>query len=317
MLKKILNFIVISFTTVCTFVQPTLPAPTITPKQLLNQIVAVVNDEIITQNEFTHAVGIAKQQFVQERVPLPDGQTFKQQVLDQLIYQKLQLQLAKQNNIKVTNKEISAAVARIAAQNHFSGTALKQKLAQEGMTYKQFSSQLQRQLIISKLQHQTVGSDITINKSEIAAFKKQHQKQLTLTQYHVATILIPLFDSATQAQINYTKGKAILVLNKLRNGSSFKTSMKIYPGSIDLGWRTANDLPQVFVSVITKMKPNEILGPIQAPNGFHIIKLIDKKAKSSLTDQQVQQIVYQQKFDQALQKWLLQLRHAAYVRIYQ
>ena len=318
MLKKMVSFIIIPFTTFYTFVQSTLPAaaPTIAPEQLLNQIAAVVNDEIITQSEFAHAVSVAKKQFVQEDTPLPNEKTFKRQVLNQLIYQKLQLQLAKRSHIRVTNKEINAAVARITAQNHFSKTTLKQKLAQEGIDYERFRSQLQKQLIIAKLQHQTIGSDITVNESDIAAFKKQHQKQLSPTQYHVATILIPLFDSEIQAQINHARGKAIIVLNKLRSGFSFETGMKMHPGSIDLGWRTADNLPQVFVSTITRMKPNEIVGPIQAPNGFHIIKLIDKEEKSSVTDQQVQQIVYQQKLEQALQKWLLRLRHAAYVRIY-
>lgn len=319
MLKKIVSFIVISFITVCAFAQSTLPAPTttITPEESLDQIVAIVNDAIITQSEFAHAVCVAKQQLVQEHVPLLDEKTFKRQVLNQLIYQKLQLQLAKRSNIKVTNKEVNAAIALITAQNHFSGAVLKQKLAQEGITYKKFRSQLQQQLTISKLQRQTIGSSITVNKSDIAAFQKQHQKKLTPTRYHVATILIPLPDYATQAQIDHARRKATLILKQLRSGSSFKTAMKMHPGSIDLGWRTVGDLPQVFASAITKMKLNEVVGHIQAPNGFHIIKLIDKEAKSSVTDQQIQQIVYQQKFEQALQKWLLQLRHAAYVRIYQ
>ena len=316
MLQKIASFIIVTFS--ITFAQPILfAASVITPEESLNQIIAVVNDEIITQSEFAHETNITKQQFAQKRVSLPNRQVFERQVLDQLIYQKLQLQLAKRNNIKATNREVDAAVTRIAAQNHLSRTALKQKLGQEGISYKEFLSQLQKQLIILKLQHQIVGSDIAINRSDILAFKKQHQKQLTYAQYHVATVLIPLFDDSTQAQINHAREKAMLVLNKLRSGSNFKAGMKTHPGSIDLGWHAADDLPQVFTSVITKMKKNEIAGPIQAPNGFHIIKLIDKKTRSSVTDQQVQQIIYRKKFEQALQKWLLQLRRAAYVRIMQ
>lgn len=317
MLKKTIGFIAISFTAVYAFMEFTLSAPTIVPEQQLDQIIAVVNDEIITQSEFIQTESVVKQQFVQEHIPLPDRKTFKQQVLNQLVYQKLQLQLAKRNNIKVTNQEVNTAVTRITAQNHFSRAALKQKLAQEGITYEQFRSQLQKQLTILKLQHQIVGGNITVNKSEIAAFKKQHQKQLTYTQYHVATILIPLSDSAIQTQIDHAKKKAILILNKLHKGSSFETGIKTHHGSIDLGWRTADNLPQVFASVITKMKLNEVVGPIQTSNGFHIVKLIDKEVKSRVTDQQVQQIIYQQKFKQALQKWFLQLRHVAYVRIYQ
>ncbi|QTS83582.1 SurA N-terminal domain-containing protein [Coxiella endosymbiont of Amblyomma nuttalli] len=318
-MQEKLSFILIAFITACIFIQSTLlVASTITPdEQLLDQIVAVVNNEIITHSELIDAMRVIKQQFEQEHLPLPNEKIFKRQVLDQLIYQKLQLQLAKRNNINVTNKEVNTVIARIIVQNHFSRTILKQKIAREGMTYEQFCDQLKKQLIIAKLQHQTVNSDITVNKSDIVAFQKQYQKQCTSIEYHVATILVALPDSAIQDQINYTREKSILVLKQLHSGSSFEKSMKMYRGSVDLGWRTTNNLPQIFASIITKMKLNEIVGPIRAPNGFHIIKLIGKKkVKGSVTDQQAQQIIYQQKVGQALQKWLLQLRRTAYIRIY-
>ncbi|ABS77171.1 peptidylprolyl isomerase [Coxiella burnetii] len=318
MWKKILTsmVIILSVTSISAFAQSTLPAPNATHEQSLDQIVAVVNDEIITQSELNHALTAAKQQFMQRQISLPDQKTFKKQVLDQLIYQKLQLQVAKHNQIKVTNNEINAAVARISQANHLSQTALKQKLTQEGISYKEFRSQLQKQLIISKLQHQALQDTISINKSDIAAFQKQHAGQIASTEYHIATILIPLPASATQAQINHAKGKAALVLKQLQKGSSFETAMKMHPGSADLGWRSAKELPQVFVKTVLKMKPNEVTGPIQAPNGFHIIKLLDKEAKNTVSDQQIQRIVYQQKVEKALQKWLTQLRSSAYIHIY-
>ena len=318
MRKKILTsmVIILSVTSISAFAQSALPPPNAAHEQYLDQIIAVVNDEIITQSELSHALTAAKQEFRQRQILAPNQKTFKKQVLDQLIYQKLQLQVAKRNQIEVTNSEINAAVASISEANHLSQTALKQKLTQEGISYKEFRSQLQKQLIISKLQQQALQDNISINKCDIAAFEKQHAAQIASTEYRIATILIPLPVSATQAQINHAKGKAALVLKQLEKGSSFEIAMKMHPGSADLGWRSVNELPQVFVKTILKMKPNEVTGPIQAPNGFHIIKLLDKEAKNTVSDQQIQQIVYQQKVEKALQKWLTKLRSSAYIHIY-
>ena len=288
----------------------------------LDRIAVVVNNEIITLNEFNHALAVAKQQFTQHHITMPDKKVFQKQVMDQLIYQKLQLQLAKQNNLKVSNnEEINSAIARIASQNQLSPLALKKQLTQQGISYQEFRKQIQKQLLISKLEQQVIANNITISKSDVISFKKQHQIHkihiAAATCYHIATILIPVSeDTTTQDQINHTKHKALLVLKQLRKGLSFKSAMLAHPGSSDLGWRLINDLPQIFASSIKKMNPNEIKGPIQAHNGFHLIKLLGKKTQNVSNNQKMQQIVYQQKFEKALQQWLRQLRRSSYVRLY-
>lgn len=292
--------------------------PNAAQEQPLDRIVAIVNNEIITQNEFNHALDAARQQFTQHHVSMPDEKVLQKQVINQLIYQKLQLQLAKQRKIKVSDKEVNAAIIRIAAQNRLSQSALKEKLTQQGISCQEFRSQIEKQLLISKLQQQVMTNNIAISKSDIVAFKKQHQAQITFSCYHVATVLIPVPKgtiAATQAQINHAKDTAFLVLKQLHKGLSFESAMSAHPGSSDLGWWSINDLPQVFVSSINKMKPNEILGPIQAPNGFHLVKLLGKETQNMLSSRQIKQAVYQQEFEKALQQWLGQLRHFSYVRV--
>lgn len=293
--------------------------PNAAQEKPLDRIVAVVNSEIITQNEFDRALDAARQQFTQHHVPVPDEQVFQKRVIDQLIYQKLQLQLAKQRKITVSDKEINAAIVRIAAQNRLSQSALKEKLTRQGISCQELRNQIEKQLLISKLQQQVMANNIAISKSDIVAFKKRHQAQITFVRYHVATVLIPVpkgIIAATQAQINHAKDTAFLVLKQLHKGLSFESAMSAHPGSGDLGWWSINDLPQVFVSSIKKMKSNEILGPIQAPNGFHLVKLLGKETQNMVNSRQIKQAVYQQKFERALQQWLGQLRRSSYVRIY-
>jgi peptidyl-prolyl cis-trans isomerase SurA len=297
----------------------TLPTPTVTSMHNLNRIVAVVNESVITQSEFDHALVVSKQEALQNHIPIPDEKTFKQHVLDQLIYQKLQLQLAKRNNITATNKEIDEAIGRIATQNHITVDILKQKIAQEGVTFETFKKQLGRQIIITKLQRQALGSNVTVSKAEVAAFRAQHAAELRgNVQYDLATLLIPLPDSPTPEQVAQAKEKALAVYQQVKTQKNFDALMNQYPGSSDLGYRNLNDLPQLFAAQAVKMRVGEIAGPIQAPNGFHILKLLDTKQQGGggPTNEQIQMIVYQQKFDKLLRPWLLKLKQSAYVKVY-
>lgn len=280
-------------------------------QEQLDAIAAIVNNEIITQSEFKHALSATKQQLINYHVPIPNEKVFRKQVMEQLIYQKLQLEVAKQNKIKVSEKEINQTISRIAAQNRLSELKFKEKLNKQGISYQEFRNQIRKEVIISKLQQQALANKIYVTKSDLVAFQTQH---LASIYYHIATILIPVQEGATQNQINHARKQAFLILKQLHKGVSFKSMMSSHPGSSDLGWRTTNDLPQVFANLVTKIKPNEIAGPIQAPNGFHLVKLLEKKQE--WTNLQIKQAIYRQKFQKALQQWLKQLCHSSYIRIY-
>ena len=320
MLKKCLGFLFAFFIAVSVggvFARSHLPTPNVTHVQSLDRILAVVNGEVITQNQFNHALHAARQQFAQNNIPMPNAKKFKQEVLQQLINQKLQLQLAKRNNVTVSDEQINAAIGHIAAQNHATVSQLKAKIAEQHIPYKVFRNQIRKQLTITKLQQEALSSSVTINKTEIAAYRKRHQAQISPQQYQIATVLIPLPGSATKAQIIHAKEKALLVMKQLHAGFSFNKAMQAHPGSLNLGWRPLSQVPQIFVAQVLKLKTGEIAGPIKAPNGFHIIKLQGiRETGSGISDNQIQQIIFRQKFEKALQKWLQTLRKSAYIHIY-
>ena len=319
MLKRIVFscFMSAALLNVCVLTMANLPTPNITPTHHLNRIVAVVNEEVITQSEFDHAFMAAQQQFAQSGTPMPDATTFKKQVLDQLIYQKLQLQLAKRNNIKTTDTEVNDAIKRIAARNHITVEVLAQKLQEQNIPFDTFKSQISKQIILSKLQRQALNNTVTVSKAEVAAFRAQHANEINSTQYHLATILIPLPESPTDAQVAQAKTTAMAVLQQVHAQKNFEAVMAKYPGSSDLNWRSLNELPQLFAASIMKMQVGEIIGPIQAPNGFHILKLQNIRSKpGNLSNEQIQMILYQQKFSKMLRPWLEQLRKSAYVKVY-
>ncbi|AJC50366.1 SurA N-terminal domain-containing protein [Coxiella endosymbiont of Amblyomma americanum] len=316
MISKIINcLIIISYFAIS--IANTAQAATSNNEKCLDRIVAVVNNEIITQNELCHAMMIARKQLAKYYIPIPNEEIFQKQIMKQLIYQKLQLQLVKHNKLKISNEEVNTAINGILSQNKLSQSAFKAKLAQQGISYQIFFHRVRKQLLISQLEQQAIANNIIISKSDIISFQKQYQTRISPTCYHVATILIPVPENATQIQINHADKEACLLLKQLKEGLSFKFAISVHPGSNDLGWRLLNDFPQVFVNFIEKMKPGDIIGPIKTSNGFHLIKLLGKETQNMITDsQKIQQIIYKKKFEKALKQWLRQLYCASYIRVY-
>src|SRR3990167_3456320 len=127
--------------------------------QALNGIIAIVNDQLITRADFQKALDQAAQPYYQAHVPLPDLKEFRQKTLNALINRTLILQVATQNHVTVSDQEVSAAMARLAAQNHISVDVLKQHIVHDsGMSLATFEKQLREQLLLTKVQMQAAGN---------------------------------------------------------------------------------------------------------------------------------------------------------------
>lgn len=146
------------------------------PTETLDHVVAVVNDDIITQTELTHTINFIKKEMAQSQTqtPIPKMETLQKQILEQLINKKLQLQLANQAGLTLTTTELNQAIAHIAQQNHVSQNMLYHHLQQDGLSITEYRQTIHDQLMIQKLQEQEVASKITLSQQEIAQFIKTH-----------------------------------------------------------------------------------------------------------------------------------------------
>lgn len=272
--------------------------------QNLNAVVAVVNNGVITQTELNNAISEAKQQLAAGGNPQAISQAqLKKMVLKQLIDEKLQLELAKQAKVTVTDAEVTQAITHIAAQNHLTLSSLKDKLQQQNMSYTAYRQMIHKQLLIHKIQQTGIGAEPKITAQDLKEALTQYQMHVNTQQaYHLIDIVAP------------TKQDAEKFMVQLKNGVDIQSSN---PQNFhDLGWQTQNTLPSIFVKEIASMKTGDIAGPIQAPNGFHVIKLVGVQGNSATpTKQQLENIAYQMKFQQAVKKWLVQLRKTAYIKI--
>jgi peptidyl-prolyl cis-trans isomerase SurA len=251
---------------------------------LLNETIAIVNNGVVTSSELAEGVQQARAQISNEGIAAPNKTTIERQVLQQLILQKLAMQLADRNNIKVSNMEISQTISTIVEQNKTTLSQLKQQLKISGVSYKEYRQNLKTQLTINKLQQQAVAGSIFISPKDIDQYIAKHHDAAQISEYEVQHILLPLPESHTPEATAKAVEKAQILTEDIRAGKlSFTEAAAKYSQSGDaleggkLGWKTADQLPDIFASKVVTMKEGEISKPFQAGGNLHILYLAKEK----------------------------------------
>ncbi len=324
-LRVVLLTSLIAFSCFSAFAANSLPGPQKTPVQTLDLIVAKVNSDIITQSELSQAISKAKIQLHAAGNAVPSNAALKKQVLRQLIYQKLQLNLAKTNNMSVSNEQLEQAVTKIAQQNGISVAVMKTKIQAQGLNYKTYLHDLKQQILLSNLQQEAVRQSINITPEDITAMKKKLANNPKKIEYHLANITVALPSSPTTRDIQTAKKSADTLYQKVANGANFNAIATANSSSSkalstnSLGWRLLPEWPDVYINAIKNLKPNQTVSkPFRTGNGFQIIKVLGTRADKAgqLSDQQIEQMLYQQKFGEELNAWLQKLYYSAYIKIY-
>lgn len=293
-------------------------------EQALDQVVAVVNDDVVTKSELTHALKITKSQISQANLPVPAENVLQKQVLDQLINKKLQLQIAKQAGIQVEDSDMERAVQMIANQNQITVDMLYQKLSEEGMDVSEYRNEIHDQLVMQKLQQQEVINRIHIAPEEVTRFlQSKAWRNNGSKEYHLEDILVPISDTPSTEELVTAKKRAEMLLVKLKQGQNFQSLAQAESGDKhaleggDLGWRKLPEIPSAFADHVVQMQPKDIAGPIQTPNGYHLIRLVSSRnaeaAAPTPDRKQVEQLLMQRKFEEAVQSWVSKLRSQAFI----
>lgn len=300
-------------------------APSKQAAQSSDKIIAVVNDEVITQSELNNHLAMIKHQMGPSGQSVPQDQELRSKVLDSLIAMTLQLQLAKKNNIQTTDKDVDNAIEMIAKGNNITVAQLKQSLPKSGMSMEAFRNQLKEQITIEKMQQMMFAREITVNDAEVAAIMANPPKPVsTVSAYHIIDVLIPIPDHATAQQSKAAEDAAQKLQDKLPGASDVAKLIKNISvngqsvTSNDLGWRRLTDMPEIFAAEAVKLSVGQASRPIQAPNGFHVLKLVATQGgaqKVSLTKAQAEQMVFHRKMQEKVEAWVKELRATAYVKI--
>jgi peptidyl-prolyl cis-trans isomerase SurA len=250
-------------------------------------IVAVVNSEPITNNE----VQALKSRLENELPPgtkLPEGQNLAKQALDQLIIEKAQLQVARENGIRIEENEIELTIQNIARQNQLTKEQLFVRLGREGLTLSAFREQIRTQLIINRLREREVENRARISDSdvekEIQSRQLNNQSGTVAMDLNLAMILIAVPENSTATEVAALQAKAQQVSQRAKSGENFAALATSFSQAADkganggeMGLRSADRYPSLFVQSVTALKKNDVSEPIRSGAGFHILKVLEKK----------------------------------------
>jgi peptidyl-prolyl cis-trans isomerase SurA len=294
-------------------------------EQSLDRIVAIVNETPITETELNEAINTIKKQT--QPGTLPSEAALRKQVLDQVINRKLQLELANENNFKISDEQVTKAIEGIAKQNKVSLKDLMRKVTDTGMTEKTYRKEIYEEMLIQSVEQSQVGSKITITPQETDDFMRSATwKAFNNKEYHLEDILISVPEAPTPQDLAAAKIKAESVIEKLHKGMSFKELAMADSGSSgalqggDLGWRKLPQIPSQFADQLVHMKDKDIIGPVLTPNGYHVVRLAGTREthhtmSADAARKQVEQLIFQRKLEEALQSWLTRIRSEAFINM--
>lgn len=258
--------------------------------QTLDSIVAIVNDDIVLQSDLSTRLVKVQQQFTNDQTNMPDPEALTGQVLDQLIIENLQLQLATKKGVYIADPSLDLAIGRIANNNELSLSELAQAIADGGETMVQFRAKIRRELTINEIQASSVNRRIRISEHEIDRYLASNQgQQLADTEYEIGHILISLSAQPDAQELQIAQEKLNVISSALEQGIEFSSVAATHSDALNalkggnLGWRKGSQLPELFAEPIKTMDVGEVSSAIRNDSGFHVITLINKRGVSIQT----------------------------------
>jgi peptidyl-prolyl cis-trans isomerase SurA len=265
---------------------PSVPAAVIQP---VDQITAIVNDEVITRTELEQRYRTALRQLQRQNIQQPPRDLMLNQTLERMITERALLQHAKNSGIRVDPAQVERAVQRIASQNSMSLEQLKSALARDGVSYDRFRENIGNEILIGRARERQVESKLTISEAEIDSYLQTQAGTGQDEEFNLSHILVNVPENASPEQIQVRRNRAQEILNELGKGVDFAQLSATYsdaPNALDggsLGWRNSGQLPALFVNAVRDLKPGGVSELIKSPSGFHILKLNEKRGKDATT----------------------------------
>ena len=262
-----------------------------TPVRPVDSIVAVVNNEVITYRELQTRLQAVQTRLSTQGGQLPPTELLTRQLLERMIVDRAQLQMAREVGIRVDDNLLDRAVARIAEQNQMSLPQFRQQLEQDGVAYSQFREEVRAEIIMQRLREREVDTNIQVAESEIDNYLAENAggQAAGLPEVNLGHILVRIPENASAEQIEERRRRAEEALEKLRantNSADFAQIAATYSDAADalaggeMGWRSQDRLPQLFVDAIAGKKEGELV-LVKSANGFHVLKLLGQRSANA------------------------------------
>ena len=256
----------------------------------LDRVIAIVNDEALTQFDVNEQKRVVLGQMKAQNVTPPTADVLEKQLLERLITERVLLQYAKETGIRVDDTQVERTLLRIAEDNKLSAEDFRKAVEGEGIPYAKYRSDIRNEILIQRLREREVEGRVSVSDAEVdhllATLEAQAGGQV---EYRLAHILVLVPEQASSEQIDARQRRAAAALQQLRTGTDFgqvAASFSDAPDALqggNLGWRAPARLPTAFAETVGKMKPDEVSGVLRSASGFHIVKLLETRSGNAPT----------------------------------
>jgi peptidyl-prolyl cis-trans isomerase SurA len=291
---------------------------TAAPAEVVERILAVVNDEVITQSEVDQ---MAKAMQGQPGVKLPaDSKEVQKQLVEALIMQKLAKAEAKRRGITVSDKEVDQAFAEFKKRNNIeSDDVLAKALAKEGMTIKGLKQQMSDQMTQERLMGIVASGKAVVTEAQVRNYYEKEFPKTGGGQIHLKVLNMPFPPGATEAQKEEIKKKAELILQDHRKGVSWDQLRDKYDVSLqDMGFISESDLDPELAQFLGKVKTGET-APVQTLSGFQLVQVVDRKDSKTRSFEevapQIRELLQRREMDKTFKEWIKSQRDKSLIKI--
>ncbi len=255
---------------------------------VLDRIIAVVNDDVITRLDLDERLRFATVQLKQQGTPPPPRDALEKQLLDRMVTDRVQLQLARETGLRVDDGELDKTMQRIAQDNKLTLQQLRAVLEKDGVPFSRFREDIRNEIILARLREREVDNRISVAESEIENFISTQQAQAGRSdEYNLSHILVTVPENASPEQIQSRRSRAEQALEQLRSGADFRqvaASLSEAPDALQggaMGWRDAARLPTLFVDALKTMAVGGLSPILRSSNGFHVLRLNERRGSTS------------------------------------
>jgi peptidyl-prolyl cis-trans isomerase SurA len=247
---------------------------------LLDRIAAIVNDGVVLKSELDEQVDLITQRLAQQQTQLPPPSVLRQQILERLVIQEVQLQRADRAGIKISDEVLNNQLKEIAQRNGRTLDELPRVLESQGINYAAYRESLRDEMTLSLLRQRDVLARIIVTPREIDQYLEKQQGSTADNQdYNVSHILLSLPEAASPGQLEEVSERATDIVRRARAGEDFAQLAVTYSNSQtaleggQLGWRKGSELPGFIAELVGTMQPGQVSDPVRTPSGFHIVRL--------------------------------------------
>lgn len=251
--------------------------------QELDHIVAVVNDEVVTQQELTRRYDEVVRNLMRKNTPLPPRNVLEKQLLERMVTEIALQQHARATGIRVDPTLVERALQRIAAQNKLDLAGLKAALEKDGQSLDSMRTTIRNELLIARARERDVDNRISVSDAEIEGYLQTQAQQGVETEYNFAHILVTVPENASPEQIQARHARAEDIVAQLAGGADFGQMSASYSDASnalqggEFGWRASGKIPTLFADALKSMQPGQVSPILRSSNGFHILNLHDTR----------------------------------------